>query len=176
MTSPDVSDQRDVLADDLERVRHLLYADAELDDLDETAMLWLRLKQAADELDVLLRELSQDVARRLADLPFERYNPKDGYPLPNGEIVSHYQPSVRERWQGRALLRNLSTTMIEPDTGEVIPVVPFDVLTQIIPGTKSDELTSSKWSTTGLKNLDVNPDDYRSREWGEPRTQKGARR
>ena len=85
-------------------------------------------------------------------------------------------PQRRNAGHGRQLLKDLSTRMVDPATGEVLDVVPFSILTQIVPGTGTDELTSSKWGVTGLKNLDVNPDDYRSREWQEPRVRKGTGR
>lgn len=163
----------DDLSADLARIRDLLHADPDPDSLDELAGCWLQLDTALAELSVIVRDLSQQVGSMLADAD---YDPKDGYQLPDGQIVSHYQPSVKERWQGRALLRNLSTEMVEPATGEMIPAVPFTVLADIIPGVKSDDLTSSKWSVTGLRNLDVNVDDYRSREWAEPRAKKGPKR
>lgn len=172
-TPPHGIERPDVLGSDLDRIRSMLYPTFDEADLDTLAATWLRLDTARAELDVICRDLSNRVGSMLADVD---YNPKDGYRLPNGEIISHYQPAVRERWQGRALLRNLSTPMVDAETGEVIPVIPLDVLTQIVPGVATDEQTSSKWKTTGLKNLDVHPDDYRSREWAEPRVQKGPKR
>lgn len=166
-------DDAGTIVDDLARIRGMLHTDPDVSTLDELAGLWLQLDTALSELSVLHRSLSQQIGSMLADVD---YDPKDGYQLPDGQIISHYQPSVRERWQGRALLRNLATEMVEPETGEMIPAVPFTVLADIIPGVGSDDMTSSKWRTTGLKNLDVPIDDYRSREWDEPRVKKGPKR
>ena len=141
--------------------------------IDSLAESWLRIEQARATLDVISRDLSNRIGSMLADVD---YDPKEGYRLASGEVISHYQPAVQERWQGRALLRNLSTEMVEPETGEVIPVIPLAVLTEILPGVGTDEQSSSKWRTTGLKNLDVNPDDYRSRQWAEPRVKRGPKR
>lgn len=172
-TPPHGIPRPDILMADLARVRDQLHAGIADDELDGLAMTWARLDKAKAELDVIVRDLSNRLGSMLADAD---YDPKQGYRLPNGDIVSHYQPAVRERWQGRALLRNLATTMVEPETGEVIPVIPLAVLCDIVPGVATDDQTSSKWKTTGLKNLDINPDDFRSREWGEPRVQRGPRR
>lgn len=172
-TPPHGIERPDVLGADLARIRDMLHPTFTADDLDTLAATWLRLDAARAELDVICRDLSNRLGSMLADVD---YNLKDGYRLADGSVISHYQPAVRERWQGRALLRNLSTPMVDAETGEVIPVIPLDVLTQIVPGVATDDATSSKWLTTGLKNLDVNPDDYRSRQWAEPRVQKGPKR
>ena len=163
----------DILMADLARIRDMCHAGIADDELDGLAETWLRLDTARVELEQVVRDLALKVGSMLSDAD---YDPKQGYQLPNGEVVSHYQPSAKERWEGRRLLKDLSTQMVDPATGEVIDVVPFSVLTQIVPGTGSDELTSSKWGTTGLKNLDVDPDRYRSREWQEPRVKKGPKR
>lgn len=163
----------DILMADLARIRDMLHAGIADDELDGLAATWLRLDTARIELETVCRDLCLKVGSMLADAD---YDPKQGYRLPNGEVVSHYQPSAKERWQGRRLLRDLSTPMVDPATGELHDVVPFSILTQIVPGTASDELTSSKWGTTGLKNLDVDPNQYRSREFAEPRVKKGAGR
>ena len=172
-TPPHGIDRPDVLGSDLAHIRQLLHADADIETLDELAGLWARLNTAAAELSVIVRDLSQRVGSMLSDVD---YDPKDGYRLPDGTIVSHYQPAVKERWQGRKLLRTLSTPMIDPDTGEAIESIPLRVLTDIIPGVASDDMTSSKWWTTGLKNIDIEPDDFRSRQWDEPRVKLGAKR
>ena len=161
---------------DLDDVAKML-VDADIigvsDELDDLAEGWMHIERARATLDVISRDLSNRIGSMLADVD---YDPKEGYRLASGEVISHYQPAVQERWQGRALLRNLSTEMVEPETGEVIPVIPLAVLTEILPGVGTDEQTSSKWRTTGLKNLDVNPDDYRSRQWAEPRVKRGPKR
>lgn len=168
------------IEDDLETVAQLLadawpMSDLGLDDvgMDTLAEAWVLLEQARANLDVLCRDLSNRVGVILADAD---YDPKEGYRLSSGTVISHYQPAVQERWQGRALLRNLSSEMVEPATGEVVPAVPLSVLTEILPGVGTDEQTSSKWKTTGLKNIDVNPDDYRTRQWAEPRVKLGPKR
>lgn len=172
-TPPHGIERPDILGSDLAHIRQLLHADPDIETLDEKADLWHRLNTAAAELSVLVRDLALEVGSMLADVD---YDPKDGYRLPDGTIVSHYQPAVKERWQGRKLLRSLSTPMIDPDTGEQLESIPLRVLTDIIPGVASDDATSSRWLTTGLKNLDVDPDDYRTRQWDEPRVKIGPRR
>ena len=172
-TPPHGIDRPDILGHDLARIRALLHADADIEGLDEHADLWHRLNTAAAELAVIVHDLTQQVGAMLADTG---YDPKDGYRLPDGTIISHYQPAVKERWQGRRLLRALSTSMIDPDTGETVESIPLRVLVDIIPGVADETAVSSKWRTTGLKNLDVDPDDYRTREWGEPRVKIGPRR
>lgn len=172
-TPPFGIERPDILGADLAHIRQLLHADPDIETLDEKAGLWHRLNTAAAELSVIVRDLALEVGSMLADAD---YDPKDGYRLPDGTIISHYQPAVKERWQGRKLLRSLSTPMIDPDTGEQLESIPLRVLTDIIPGVASDDATSSRWLTTGLKNLDVDPDDYRTRQWDSPRVKEGPRR
>lgn len=141
-------------------------------DVDEYGTIWLRLDNARRDLDMIVNDWANATGHRLADIDYDR---RVGYTLPNGEIIRHEQSST-ERWQGAQLLRDLGHTMIDPDTGEQIPAIPVAVLEQIVPGVATDRQTSSKWRTTGLSNLGVDPDDYRSREWKPPRAQRGARR
>ena len=141
-------------------------------DLDELAMVWLRLDELRRELGVLVDDFAANVGDKLSDMPYER---KDGYLLPNGERIHHVQRSTT-RWEGHRLLVDLSTDVVDTTTGERFAAIPTDVLTQIIPGTATDKLTSSTWGVSGLSNVGVDPDDYRQREWKPPRAQKGPGR
>lgn len=141
-------------------------------DLDELATVWMALDDARRVLDVIVNDYAVNVGEKLADMPYER---KDGYQLPNGELVHHAQ-RASEKWAGRRLLGDLSTMLIDPDTGEQTPAIPTVVLEQIVPGTADDKLTSSRWGITGLVNLGVDPDDYRTREWKRAKVQRGPGR
>lgn len=141
-------------------------------DLDELAEAWLTLDEARKQLAVLANDLAVNVGSKLADMPYER---KEGYVLPSGQIIHHAQAS-RVKWKGRQLVVDLSTQLVDPDTGETQYAIPTDVLLDIIPGTATDKLTSSTWRIGGLSNLGVDPDDYRTREWLPPKAQKGPGR
>lgn len=141
------------------------------DDLDGLALRWLRVDHLARELAVLARDFATNVGGKLSDMP---YDPRAGYQLPNGERVHHAVRST-DRWRGRQLLTDLGAPMIDPDTGEHVHAIPVEILEQIIPGTRTDEQTSSSWGVRGLQNLGIDPDDYRTREWQQPLARPGRR-
>lgn len=141
------------------------------DDLDSLADRWQRIREMSRQLSVIERDYALAVGSILADM---EYNRAEGFPLHNGTRIRHEQ-SKTERWQGRRLLRALSTPMVEPSSGEVVESIPLKVLADIIPGVASDDATSSRWRTTGLRNIDINPDDYRETVWGQPRAELGGR-
>lgn len=142
------------------------------DTLDEIGDVWARLHEAHRQLGVLVDEYATTAGRYLADV---EYDPKEGYTLPSGVVVHHATAST-DRWEGRRLLTDLSWEMVDPDTGETHQAVPTFVLEQIVPGTASDTLTSSKWGSRGLQNLGIDPDQYRSRDWKQPKLRPGVRR
>lgn len=144
------------------------FAESELPAL---ADRWLRIRSAARDLAVIERDYANAVGSRLADV---EYNRSEGYELPDGTRIRHEQ-ARSERWEGRKLLRTLSTPMVEPSSGELIESIPLKVLADIIPGVGTDDQTSSKWKLTGLRNLDINPDDYRTIEWRAPHAELGGR-
>jgi hypothetical protein len=142
------------------------------DDLDGLALRWLRLRKIAAELAVLVNDFETAVGSKLAN---ETYDPTEGHPLPNGELIHHTWPS-NDRWQGRRLINDLGMPVVDPASGERLTAVPVAVLEQIIPGTSTDDLTSSSWAVRGLQNLGVDPDDYRTREWKPPKARVGVKR
>lgn len=142
------------------------------DDLDGLALRWLRLRTLRDQLAVLVTDFEHNVGAKLSDMPYE---PTDGYRLPNGQLV-HHNYSSTDRWQGRQLLHDLGMPAVDPASGEMISAVPVKVLEQIVPGTATDALTSSNWSTRGLQNLGIDPEDYRTREWKPAKARTGVRR
>ena len=140
--------------------------------LDELAETWLTLDNAWRELGVIVNELAVNVGLKLSDMPYER---KDGYLLPNGERIHHAQ-SATTRWEGHQLLTDLASWHVDTGTGETVQAVPVSILYDIIPGTASEKLTSSNWRISGLDAAGINPDEYRTREWKQPRAQKGPGR
>ncbi len=141
------------------------------DGIDELAARWKRIRDVARILAVVERDYCNAVGDLLADREYSR---KDGYPLADGTRIRHEQRTT-EKWQGRRLLRAISTPMVDPSTGEVTEAVPLRVLADIIPGVGTDDQTSSKWKLTGLRNIDVDPDDYRTVEWKPPHAELGGR-
>ena len=144
----------------------------EAGDLEALAAAWVTARECAAALAVYERDLSVAVADLLSDVD---YDPKTGYQLDDGTVIHHRQ-TASEKWRGRALLRHLSTPMIDPDTGEQLEAIPLRVLVDIIAGVADDNATSSRWRTTGLRNLDVDPDMFRTREWQPARTYLGVKR
>ena len=140
-------------------------------DIETLAERWLQLRQAHRQLGVLINEYETIVGSKLDRLD---YDPTEGYEIA-GERIHHSFPST-DRWQGRQLLSDLGIDVVDRDTGEQLRAVPVEVLTQIVPGTGSDELTSSSWSVRGLHNLGVDPTDYRTREWKPPKARYGVKR
>jgi len=140
--------------------------------LDELAETWLVLEAAAKELSVIVNDLAVNVGLKLSDMPYER---KDGYRLPNGELIHHEQRAL-QRWAGRQLLLDLSTWYADTMSGETVQAIPTEVLLDIIPGVATDKLTSSNWRISGLQNVDVDVENYRTREWRQPRAAKGPGR
>lgn len=161
MSAPD--DDIETLA----RAIRLLSVSASCDSLDERGTRWARLRCLHRELGVLVDEYCHDLGAQLADTEYVR---KDGYRLSDGTVIVHHQSST-ERWQGRKLLRSLSTDMIEPTTGEAMPAVPLATLVEVLPAVDTDDATSSRWKLSGLRNLDIDPEVYRSRDWKPPRAE-----
>ena len=140
--------------------------------LDELAETWLTLDDVCRELGVIVNDLAVNVGMKLADMPYER---KDGYRLPSGELI-HHEQRASQRWAGRQLLLDLSTWYADTMSGETVQAIPTEVLLDIIPGVASDKLTSSSWRISGLQNVDVDVENYRTREWKQPRAAKGPGR
>lgn len=126
-------------------------------DLNERGERWVRLRELAAELAVLIDEYTVDLGN---NLEHETYDRREGWELPDGTRVVHRHPAT-ERWEGRKLLRTLATETIDPDTGETSFTVPLSVLVDILPGVATDDATSSRWKLAGLRNQDINIDDYR---------------
>ena len=138
--------------------------------LDELAEVWAMWDELHRTLGVLVRDLSVAVASKLADVD---YDPKVGYELPDGTVIHHRQ-SPREKWQGRDVIAALAHDYIDPDTGEVWPAVPVAVLWDVLPA-MGEDATSARFRTTGLKDHNVDPDRFRSREWEQARTYRGPK-
>jgi hypothetical protein len=153
-----------IAVDDVIEVEHLPEHD-----LDELAERWLALRESHRTLGVIIDAYAIEIGRRLDSIPYVK---KDGYQLRCGEII-HHQSAATERWDGTRLLGAISTDMVDPATGEVSAVVPLRVLADIIPGVRG---TSSRWLLAGLKNIDVDPDDFRTREWKPPKAVTGPGR
>ena len=156
-----------------DRIRNICDAGVQGDGLDEVADNWVMLHTAHRELGVLVDDYALAAGTMLSD---QEYDLKTGYELPDSTLVHHAQRRSKVQWRGRSLLRHISTEMVEPETGEVTTAIPLSVLCDIIPGVASDESTSSKWLLGGLRNIDVDPDDYRHSEWAPVRVVLGAKR
>jgi hypothetical protein len=153
-----------VAVDDVIEVEHLPEHD-----LDMLAERWLSLRDSLRTLSVVVDAYAIEIGKRLEQVPYVK---KDGYRLRNGELI-HHQASSTERWDGRKVLGAISTDMIDPTSGEVAAAVPLKVLASVIPGVSG---SSSRWLLAGLRNLDLDPDDFREREWKPAKAQIGPGR
>ena len=137
------------------------------DNLDDLAGTWATLKHLSDELAVTVNDYAVAVGSALRDAGIDA---KDGYELPSGRRVT-WRAAITEQWAGRRLLRAISTEMIDPATGEVTHAVPLSVLADVIPGVATEDATSSRWLKTGLQNIDVDVDEFRTVTWRQPRAE-----
>lgn len=140
--------------------------DADAHHLAET---WEALNYIAATLNTHVREWSTAAA---AALDRTDYNRREGFKLGSGSVV-HHARSATEEWDGRGVLSALSEKAVDPDSGELVDVVPVDKLADVLPAIDGK---SSKWRTTGLAVHGVDPDNYRRRRWGAPTIRKGPQR
>ena len=155
---------------DLVRIRadlhHLITAERfEVDDWETSAEVWDRLDRIVAELRVMAHSEAVKAGTGLGTVD---YNRREGFTLTNGTVI-HHQTTNAEEWKGQRVWRALSTDYVDPATGEMVAAVPLRTLTDTVPGCASDELTSSKWRVTGLREVlgagdrKWQPDEYRTR-------------
>jgi hypothetical protein len=144
----------------------------------ERIELWQDVKAVQDELAVIARDIQGDATEALIELLRESGEPALETAL--GVVhVGYTQPT--ERWEGHRLIGALSRTVFEvdPETGELSErptrAVPVDVLRDTVAGCASEDLTSSKWRKTGVRNY-VDPRRYMDRDDPIPIIRTGAPR
>lgn len=117
------------------------------------AMQGLRAIKA--DLDTLLREVENDVARLL---PEKKMAIDD-----IGQVER--KTTINRKWEsGNLLVALLKATLVDPETGELSPQTLARVeavLKEALPLT-----ASLGWRVTGLQALGINPDDYCDKTFG----------
>lgn len=125
--------------------------------------LWIDVEQAYAALKVVRDQLAADAAVAVADgNAAAGRKARDEYVTPTGHVVHLQRGYSREQWRGYELLGVLADKLIDPDSGEVVAAIPVDVARRTVAGCATPELTSSKWSVTGLPGGIA--DRYRTRE------------
>ncbi len=135
---------------------------ADAPDLDDVIDTWQALDDLHRTLGVVRDEWANHLAARLAELP--GYNKREGITSAEGNTV-HHTRDRRYSWDGRGVLRALGYGMIDTATGELVKAVPVDRLEQCIAGVLNkdgDPAGYSSWRAPALRNLDVDPDAYRT--------------
>lgn len=113
------------------------------------------LKAIKGDLDTLLREVENDVARLL---------PEKKMVIENIGQVER-KTSISRKWEsGDLLVALLKATLVDPDTGELSPQILARVeavLKEALPLT-----ASLSWRVTGLQALGIDPDEYCDKTFG----------
>lgn len=150
----------------------------------ERIELWQDVRDAYAELGVILRDLETDATDALVELL--RDSGEDELSTELGTVhIGLTTPS--ERWQGwrlaGALARNVAPTKVDEDgvfvadpEDEVFRAVPLDVFRDVVAGCASDDLTSSKWRKTALRNHVADVRRYYDRDDPQPIIRAGAKR
>lgn len=140
--------------------------------LEETVRTWRTLNEAERILRTVQRAWSHQAAAMLRHSGEASGYEIDGHPV-------HQTRPVRTQWDGYGVLAALRTRMVDPN-GELVDAIPTSVLAEVIPGVIVKKTgqpgTWSNWAVTALRNLDIDPDDYRTREWGPPEMKEGPGR
>lgn len=113
------------------------------------------LRKIKADLDTLLRDCENDVARLMPE--------KKVYIDGLGEIER--RTTITRKWESEELLHNICRlALIDQDTGEV----PMDLLHRVTALLKASlPVTASlNWRVTGLKDLDIDPDDFSDKTFG----------
>lgn len=125
--------------------------------------LWLDVDEEHSALSMIRGELAIDAALAARALLEERGEPvRADLETPSGRII-HLRPGSRSSmWRGYDLVGALAIRYVDHDTGEVVHAVPVPVLHDVLPGCSTPELTSSRWTMTGLKrHMRVSPWKFR---------------
>lgn len=113
------------------------------------------LKAIKGDLDTLLREVENDIARLL---------PEKKMVIDNIGQVER-KTSIARKWESEELLNDiLNTALVDKDTGEVnIQLVSRarEILKAALPLT-----ASLGWRVTGLQSLGLDPDEYSDKTYG----------
>ena len=113
------------------------------------------LRKIKADLDTLLRECENDVARLMPE--------KKVYIDGLGEIER--RTTITRKWESAELLDNICRlALTDRDTGEV----PMDLLNRVTALLKASlPITQSlNWRVTGLKDLDIDPDEFSDKTFG----------
>ena len=113
---------------------------------------WHAAQQALDAFQIVLGQLEGDAVEAMAELQIREVATKFG-------PVHIRRGSAKQEWRGYELVGKLGTPLVVQSSGEFVEAVPVEVLRDVVAGCGSPELTSSKWSTTGLERW--MPDEWR---------------
>lgn len=105
-----------------------------------------------------LRLIDQLIETDLAGLIPDR-----GPHVIEGVGVVQVRQSASTSWDGPGLLRRLSSSLVDPVTGEVVDAVRRDVLEQVLPQHSSP---SAPWRVNGLRHVGVAVDEFRDQKFG----------
>ncbi len=113
------------------------------------------LRKIKADLDTLLRECENDVARLMPE--------KKVYIDGLGEIER--RTTITRKWESEELLENICRlALTDRDTGEV----PMELLSRVTALLKASlPVTASlNWRVTGLQSLDIDPDEFSDKTFG----------
>lgn len=118
---------------------------------DDVVQLWIDTADLAALLDVVLSQLTSEASLIVADLLAEAgQSPRADYATKRGDVVHLQRRTAREKWRGYDLLGALAINVHDMNTGEAVRAVPLDVARRAVAGCRTPELTSSRWSVTGV--------------------------
>lgn len=81
----------------------------------------------------------------------------------DGIGVLQVRTSSSDKWDGPALLRRLTSRLVDPVTGEAVNAIRTEVLDKVLPQASS---ASASWKVTGLQQIGVDPDQFRDKTYG----------
>jgi hypothetical protein len=113
-------------------------------DVDASVEVWHRLDRLITDLSILRRDHGIVLGHRIPD-EFTALTR-------DGTITVHRQTETSHQWDGDGVITDLSTPMIDTETGELTAAIPADVLRKVLPAC-GPGATSSKWNVTALRQV-----------------------